>query len=81
MRDTVLTSKWKKRELFILLIAFIAANIINLIGILIYGTHAKELITKLPVVILVTLFLYAVVAGVRVVWWFFTGIYKAFNRS
>jgi hypothetical protein len=81
MRDTVITSRSKKRELYILLFAFIASNIMNLIGIAKYGTSSRELLSQIPVVILLTLFLYGVVVALRIIWWFFTGIYRMFNKS
>ncbi len=81
MKDTVFTPRRKKRELFILLLSFVAANIVNLAGIVIYGTPAKELITQLPVVFALTAFLYFVLAVIRAIWWLFTGIYRIFNKS
>ena len=81
MKDTVFTARRKKRELFILLLSFIAANIVNLAGIVIYGTPVKELITKLPVVFALTAFLYFAIALVRAIWWVFTRIYRIFNKS
>ncbi|HYW94652.1 MAG TPA: hypothetical protein VE870_03630 [Bacteroidales bacterium] len=80
MRETKITPRQKRRELLFLLFAFIAANILNLVGILQYGTSAAELLTQLPVVLLVTLFLYVVVFIVRMIWWLFAGIYRAFNK-
>ncbi len=81
MKDTVLTQARKKRELYILLFAFIAAIILNLIGILKYGTPVKELVTEFPMTLAVTLFLYAVVTGLRLIWWLLSGIYRIFNKS
>ncbi len=81
MKDTIFTPRQKRREMYILLLAFIAANILNIAGIIAYGTPVKELISQMPVVLAVTLFLYGVVVAFRLVWWFFTRVYKIFNKS
>ena len=79
MKDTVITPKQKKRELYILLVAFIIANILNLISIVKYSTPTKELITQLPVVVAVTLFLYGTAVVLRLIWWLLNGLIRIFN--
>ncbi len=81
MKDTIWSKQQKKRELYILLYCFIAANLLNIVGIIMYATSAVEIITQLPVVILVTVVLYFIVFAIRVVWRLFAGIYRVFNRS
>lgn len=81
MRDTVWTKKEKKRELYILLFCFIAANILNIVGILNYATSAKEIITQIPVVILISVILYLIILAIRLIWSLFAGIYRIFNKS
>ena len=81
MRDTVWTKKEKKRELYILLFCFIAANILNIVGILNYATSASEIITQIPVVILISVVLYLIVLAIRLIWSLFAGIYRIFNKS
>lgn len=65
MKDTVISSATKKRELMILLICFLAAVLFNIISILVYKTPWKELFTQLHVVLLVGLFFYAVSGLIR----------------
>ena len=68
-KDTTLTAFRKRREALILLFCFIGAYLLNVIGIIKHGTPAKELITQLHVVLLVTLVLYALVLLLRVLYY------------
>ena len=68
-RDTTITSSMKKRELWILGICLIAAYILNIIGILANGSPAKELITELPLVLLVGLVFYGIVIVLRILYY------------
>lgn len=68
-KDTVITSRQKRREFAIILICLGAAVVFNLIGIIMFGTPAKELVTKLHIVFLVALFFYVVSGVFRLLWW------------
>ena len=58
MKETVITAGRKKLELWILVGCMIVAYILNVIGIIKYSSPAKELITQIPLVLLVGLILY-----------------------
>lgn len=81
MKDTVISARWKKRELLILLFSFIAAFIFNIYAIIRYSHPIKEIFTQLHIVLLVTLVFYAVTIVLRLVWWFFYSIYLRFTKS
>ncbi|MFO7935940.1 MAG: hypothetical protein R6U78_17885 [Bacteroidales bacterium] len=68
MKDTVITTSRKKRELMILLICFAAAYILNIIGIVRHGAPATELITQLHLVLLITVIFYGVVVLLRLLY-------------
>jgi hypothetical protein len=53
----------------LLLTCTIAAYLLNIIGILKYNTSAKELLTQIPVVLLVALIIYAIVAILRLIYY------------
>lgn len=67
--DTTITANLKKRELIILLVCLIAAYLLNVIGIIVYHAPAKELITKLHVVLLVAAVFYGTVFILRVLYY------------
>jgi hypothetical protein len=68
MKDTVITASRKKRELMILLICFVAAYILNIIGIVQHGAPASELVTQLHLVLLITVIFYGVAGILRVLY-------------
>jgi hypothetical protein len=68
-KDTTLSAVRKKREALILLVCFLGAYILNIIGIIKHGTPARELITQLHVVLLVALVLYAIILLLRVLYY------------
>ena len=68
-RDTTITATTKRRELIIFVVCFAAAYILNVIGIIQNSSPAKELITQLHVVLLVSLVLYGLVAIFRILYY------------
>ncbi len=76
MKETVITPGRKKRELYLLLSSLIAAYILNIIGIIKYGSPAKELVTQLPLVLLVALIIYLALAILRIVYFMISKIWK-----
>ena len=62
MNDTVITAAFKRRELKIWAVCFVAAILVNAGAILWFETHWVELFTQIGL-------LYVVVAGVRLVVW------------
>ena len=65
-KDTTITAAIKKRELIIFVVSFAAAYILNVIGIIQHKSPARELITQLHVVVLVTLVIYGIIVILRV---------------
>jgi len=65
-KDTTITAAIKKRELIIFVVSFAAAYILNVIGIIQHKSPARELITQLHVVLLVTLVIYGIIVILRV---------------
>lgn len=78
MKDTIITAKQKKRELFILLLCFLFAYVFNVIAILKFEAPAKELLTQLHIVLLLTVVFYIILLFVRILRWL---IIKAFKKS
>lgn len=68
-RDTTITATVKKRELIIFLVCFLAAYVLNVIGIIKNHTSARELFTQLHVVFLVSLIFYGAVVILRVLYY------------
>jgi hypothetical protein len=68
-RDTVVTAAMKKREALIFALCFLAAYVLNVIGIIAYGSPARELVTQLHVVLLVALVLYGAVVLLRLLYY------------
>lgn len=64
-RDTVITSKQKLREAWIILGCFAAAFIFNIVGIIKYSSPASELYTQLHIVLLLSVFFYFLIALFR----------------
>lgn len=65
MKDIIIKSGSLKKELYILLICFGVAYILNIVSIIIYKTSWKELITSIGYVIVITFVLYFLAAIIR----------------
>jgi len=68
-RDTTIKAGQKKRELIILLVCFLAAYLLNVIGIIQHNSPARELITQLHLVLLVAAVFYGTVIVLRVLYY------------
>ncbi len=68
INDTTITALQKRRELIIIVACFLAAYLLNVIGIIQHKSPAKELITQLHVVLLVSLAFYGTVIMLRVLY-------------
>lgn len=66
MKDTLITTRRKKIELFTLLICFVVANLVNLYAIIAYHAHFKELITSIFYIIIFTFVLYVFWSVLRI---------------
>jgi len=67
-KDSTFSAKAKKRELFIFLGCFLAAFLMNTIGIIRFDTSAKELVSQFHIVLILTLSLYALVVVLRIIY-------------
>jgi len=76
MKDTLITTTRKKRELYVLLACTIAAYILNIVGIIKYGSPVKELITQIPLVLLIALIIYSALAILRIAWFYISKIWN-----
>jgi hypothetical protein len=69
LRDTTITSGQKKRELLIILVCFLAAYLLNVIGIIQHNSPARELFTQLHVVLLLAAVFYGIVIVLRILYY------------
>jgi len=77
-KDTTLRAASKKKELIIFLSCFAGAYVLNIIGIIQHKTQAKELITQLHVVLLVSLVIYGIVVALRILYYL---VSRLWNRK
>lgn len=77
MKDTIITAQVKRRELWILLVCFLVANIFNVVAIIRFSTPWYEVFTQIGYVCVTTIALYFLLALVRVVW----KIFKYISRK
>jgi len=78
MKDITIKGVCIKRELWIFLGVFIFAFGLNIYSILHYKTSWSELYTHLYIVLLMTIFIYCVIAGIRLV---VALIYRLFRKK
>lgn len=69
LRDTTITSGQKKRELLIILVCFLAAYLLNVIGIIQHNSPPRELFTQLHVVLLLAAIFYGIVIVLRIIYY------------
>ena len=58
MKAIVLTPEFIKREVIFLLLSFVVANLMNIYAIISYETSWMELISSLPILIILSFVLY-----------------------
>ncbi len=73
MKDTLITARRKRNELFSWLVCFVIANLLNLYAIVTYKTSYVELFTSIFYVIIFSCILYMIWAFLRI---FYYGIKK-----
>ena len=66
MKDTVITARAKKRELWILLACFVVANITNWVAIIRFSAPWYEVFTQIGYVVVTSLVKYALIAVLRI---------------
>lgn len=76
MKDIIISVKRQKKELFIFLICFIIAEIINAIAIIIYDTNWSELFTHIGFAFAIGVTLYALTLAIRILIKLFVRIRK-----
>jgi hypothetical protein len=67
MKDITIKGVCIKRELWVFLGVFIFAFGLNIYSIIHYKTSWSELYTHLYIVVLMSIFIYCVIAGIRIV--------------
>ena len=77
MKDTVITARTKKRELWILLACFVVANITNWVAIIRFSAPWYEVFTQIGYVVVTTLVIYALIAVLRIAF----KVYKLITRK
>ena len=77
MKDTVITARAKKRELWILLACFVVANITNWVAIIRFSAPWYEVFTHIGYVVVTSLVIYALIAVLRIAF----KVYKLITRK
>lgn len=77
MKDTVITARAKKRELWILLACFVVANITNWVAIVRFSAPWYEVFTQIGYVVVTSLVIYALIAVLRIAF----KVYKLITRK
>lgn len=77
MKDTVITARAKKRELWILLACFVVANITNWVAIIRFSAPWYEVFTQIGYVVVTSLVIYALIAVLRIAF----NVYKLITRK
>lgn len=80
MKETVITPGMKRRELTIILACFLAAYLMNIIGIVKFHTPAIELLTKIPLVLLVAVLIYGAVVILRILYYLVSRLWIRNNK-
>ncbi|MBQ5861235.1 MAG: hypothetical protein IIW65_03720 [Alistipes sp.] len=77
MKDTVITARAKKRELWILLACFVVANVTNWVAIIRFSAPWYEVFTQIGYVVVTSLVIYALIAVLRIAF----KVYKLITRK
>lgn len=77
MKDTVITARAKKRELWILLACFVVANITNWVAIIRFSAPWYEVFTQIGYIVVTSLVIYALIAILRIAF----KVYKLITRK
>jgi hypothetical protein len=77
MKDTIITARAKKRELWILLACFVVANITNWVAIIRFSAPWYEVFTQIGYVVVTSLVIYALIAVLRIAF----KVYKLITRK
>jgi hypothetical protein len=77
MKDTIITARAKKRELWILLACFVVANVTNWVAIIRFSAPWYEVFTQIGYVVVTSLVIYALIAILRIAF----KVYKLITRK
>jgi hypothetical protein len=77
MKDTIITARAKKRELWILLACIVVANITNWVAIIRFSAPWYEVFTQIGYVVVTSLVIYALIAVLRIAF----KVYKLITRK
>lgn len=77
MKDTIITARAKKRELWILLACFVVANVTNWVAIIRFSAPWYEVFTQIGYVVVTSLVIYALIAVLRIAF----KVYKLITRK
>ena len=80
MKDLIIKAATLKREGLILIILFAVSILINLYAIISFDGSFSELFTQIGWVLAITLFLYLIIAFVRVLFHFVTTLFLYFKK-
>ena len=68
MKDFVIKWKWVKKEIVIILMIYVAVNLLNVLSILVYNTSWNEIVTSQLYILFITEWLYFISIFVRLVY-------------
>ena len=69
MKNIIITPRQIRRELLFLIVAFIIANLMNVGAIIGYDSPWKELVTSIPILLLLSLVLYFLMGIFRIIYY------------
>lgn len=71
MKDTIITAQTKRRELWIALVCFVVANVVNWCAIIKFERPWYEVFSQIGYVVVTTAVIYGLVLVLRVAWCLF----------
>ncbi len=78
MKDIVITAKYIRREIIILLVCLVSAILLNVYSIIKYQTAWRELYSQIHIVLAVWIVIYVLVLLFRLI---FTHIFRLFTKK
>lgn len=76
MKDIIIKAEEIRREIFIYLLSFVAACVVNAIAIIVYERPWSELISQIGFVIFISVGIYVLLAMVRILVYLIMKIFK-----
>ena len=76
MKDIVIPAAVKRREIMIWLCCFVAANIVNWVGIIKFATPWYEIFSQIGYVTITSIVFYILLLVLRVAWWLLSRVFK-----